>query len=128
MTSMTAQTNILEKLLKPLYLELSTLKGKPIEQQIKVVEVLSDNNSFFALPIREAIRKNLHNSLFDINISSDDIKVVRIALLITLLSDISTIPSMVVRKPYMDNFIELCNHFEVVISDVTLMYHLLIEV
>lgn len=118
---MPTYNNFLELLLDPFILELSTLKGKPILVQIEVIESLADQNRAVGILVSEEISKRFKNSIFTVELPADDKRVVIIALLSVLMSDIATIPSIVARKPYIDVFNELCDHFNVYPVDVSLM-------
>lgn len=100
-------------------LTLQTLKAKPFQQQIRTIELLTQQNLDLFERIRALLEERSENSIFHISISADREKVVRVALLALVAVDIATIPAQGARETYRRRLDELCNHFAIDVKDVT---------
>ena len=102
-------------------LTLQTLKAKPFQEQIRTIELLTEQNLDLFERIRPLAEGRSEDSVFQTRISGDRHKVVRIALLAVVAADITTIPDQDAREPYRRKLDDLCNHFAIDIRDVTNM-------
>lgn len=102
-------------------LTLQTLKAKPFQEQIRTIELLTEQNLDLFERIRPLAEGRSEDSVFQTRISGDRQKVVRVALLAVVAADITTIPDQGAREPYHRKLDDLCNHFAIDIRDVTNM-------
>ena len=102
-------------------LTLQTLKAKPFQEQIRTIELLTEQNLDLFERIRPLAEGRSESSVFQVSISADRHKVVRIALLAVVAADITTIPDQGAREPYRRKLDDLCNYFAIDIRDVTNM-------
>lgn len=100
---------------------LQTLKSKPIEEQVRTIEKLTDHYLSLYERIRPLLEDRSEDSVFHISVSSDRRKVVRIVLLAVVAADITTIPDRRARAPYGRRLDKLCEHFSVDVRDVNEM-------
>ena len=110
-------------------LTLHTLKAKPFQEQIRTIELLTEQNVDLFEGIRPLLEDRSEDSIFYISVSADRHKVVRVALLAVVDADIATIPDRGARAPYRRRLDELCKHFAIDDRDlaVTVRYASQIE-
>jgi hypothetical protein len=99
---------------------LVTLKGKPLEMQIEIIETLSKQNREVGDKVRQLIEYEFRSSIFEVKVK-DTFKLAIAALLAIAGADITTVPAEPARKPYQRTFEKLCEYFEVELKDVLLM-------
>jgi len=102
-------------------LTLHTLKAKPFQEQIRTIELLTEQNLDLFERIRPLLGNRFEDSIFHISVSADRHKVVRVALLAVMAADIATIPDQGARVPYRRRLDELCKHFAIDIRDIEAM-------
>jgi len=101
-------------------LTLQTLKAKPFQEQIRTIELLTEQNMDLFERIRPLLEDRSEDSIFHISVSADRHKVVRVALLAVVDADIATIPDRGARAPYRRRLDELCKHFAIDVRDLTM--------
>jgi hypothetical protein len=99
-------------------LTLHTLKIKPFQEQIRTIELLTEQNVDLFERIRPLLEDRSEDSVFHMSVSADHHKVVRVALLAVVAADIATIPDQVARAPYRRRLDQLCNHFGIDLEDL----------
>jgi len=102
-------------------LTLQTLKAKPLEEQIRTVELLTERNLDLFERVRTLLESSSPDSVFHTSIAADRHKVVRIALLAIVAADIATVPDQSSRAPYRRSLEKLCSHFGIDIADLAVM-------
>jgi hypothetical protein len=102
-------------------LTLHTLKSKPFQEQIRTIELLTEQNLDLFERIRPLLEDRSEDSIFHISVSADRHKVLRAALLAVVAADIATIPDQVARASYRRTLDELCKHFAVDLKDLAVM-------
>lgn len=99
-------------------LTLQTLKSKPVEEQVRTIEELTDRNLSLYERIRPLLEDRARDSILQISVSNDRREVVRIALIAVTAADIATIPDQVARAPYRRRLDRLCRHFAIDTKDL----------
>jgi len=102
-------------------LKLQTLKAKPFQEQVRTIELLTEQNLDLFERIRPLLEDRSEDSILQISISTDRHKVVQVALLAVVAADITTIPDQGVREPYRRKLDELCRHFAIDPEDLRLI-------
>lgn len=102
-------------------LTLDTLKAKPFQEQIRTIELLTEQNLDLFERIRPLLEDRSEDSVFHISVSADHHKVVRVALLSVVAAGITTIPDQGAREPYRRKLEKLCNHFAIDVRDIAVM-------
>jgi len=99
---------------------LITLKAKPLEMQIEIIESLSKQNFELGDKVRQLIEHEFRLSIFEVKVK-DTFRLATVALLAIVGADITTIPAQPAREPYQHTFKKLCEHFKVDLADVLLV-------
>lgn len=102
-------------------LTLHTLKAKLLQEQIRVIELLTEQNLDLFDRIHSLLEDRSEDSILHISVSADRYRVVRVALLAFVTADITTIPDQGAREPYHRKLDELCRHFAIDTEDLRLM-------
>ena len=102
-------------------LTLHTLKARPFQEQIRTIELLTEQNLDLFERIRPLLEDRSEDSVFHLSMSADRHKVVRVALLAVVAADIVTIPDQGARAPYRRRLEELCKHFAIDVRDLAVM-------
>jgi hypothetical protein len=102
-------------------LALHTLKSKPFQEQVRTIELLTEKNLDLFERIRYLLEDRSEDSVFQVSVSTDRCKIVRVALLAVVAADIITIPDQFAREPYRHNLDELCSHFAIDDRDLEVM-------
>jgi hypothetical protein len=102
-------------------LTLHTLKSKPFQEQIRTMELLTEQNVDLVERIRPLLEDRSEDSVFHMSVSADHHKVVRVALLAVVAADIATIPDQGARAPYRRRLDELCKYFAIDVRDLAVM-------
>ena len=102
-------------------LTLRTLKSTPLQEQIRTIELLTEQNLDLFERIRPLLEDRSEDSVFHISVSANRHKVVQVALLAVVAADIATIPDQGAREPYRRKLDELCKHFAIDVRDLALM-------
>lgn len=97
---------------------LQRLKSAPLQQQVRTIELLTEQNvdRFDAIKARLGTRSE--DSIFQLTVSGDRQKVVRIAFLAVVAADIATVPHPVTRRRYIVLLEALCRQFHIDYDDV----------
>lgn len=102
-------------------LTLQTLKSKPLEEQVRVLERLTELNLDLYESISLLLEDRSEESIFRVSVSADRRKVVLVALLTIVAADIAAIPGEPVRRGYRENLVMLCRHLSVEFQDLVRM-------
>lgn len=100
---------------------LHTLKARPFQEQIRIIERLTEQNLDLYEEIRFLLEACSEDSVIRISVSGNRHKVVRVALLAVVAVEIVTIPDQLARKPYEDRLEELCSYFAIDSRDLSVM-------
>ena len=116
-----ATFDAIERKSNVMLLTLHTLKAKPFQEQIRTIELLTEQNMDLFERIRPLLEDRSEDSIFHMSVSADHHKVVRAALLAVVAADIATIPDQATRAPYRRRLDQLCKHFAIDVRDLEVM-------
>ena len=100
---------------------LRTLKAKCLREQIETIERLAERNLDLAEKMRALFEARSESSIFHVSLVLDSRKIVQVALLAVVADDIATLPNQGIRKPYHSRLDQLCLHFGIDPSDLSMM-------
>jgi len=100
---------------------LSTLKAKCLQEQIETIERLAERSLDLAEKMRALFEVRSESSIFRVSLVPDSQKIVQAALLAVVAADIATLPNQGIREPYYSRLDQLCLHFGIDPSDLSMM-------
>jgi hypothetical protein len=100
---------------------LRTLKARPFEEQIQMIEQLTEHSLDLYEEIRSLLETHSENRIIHLFVSTDRHKVVQVALLAIVAADLTTIPDQLTRSPFHYDRDRLCAHYAIDAKDLSLM-------